>query len=354
MLGMTVLGARLFLLGVLGVAALAKFADRARFQTMLRDSFSVPRRLLPVVSIAVPAVELIVAAALVPSASARWAAIAAGALLAGFTGALLLARARGAADCNCFGASRYSRIGRAALVRNIVLLCLAGLVGGAGPGASATSWLAQPSTTALLTAAGLIYAAGLGLLAWFVWELLRQQGRLLRRLDSLEAASGQVDIQHAATETLPVLPRAQVGERAPELGLATIDGADREASQSDRSLRVFFDPGCGPCTAILPTVAALARDPSRPVDIVPIASGDAEDIRATAVEHGLTGVLWDPERTAANAHGIAGTPAAVLVQDGRIAWTGLGAATLLEQLEHLHGEQPQLPTLAGAVGRRAR
>ena len=102
-----------------------------------------------------------------------------------------LARGR-TPDCHCFGQLHSAPAGWKTLARNGVLAAVAGFVlwegyeGGAGP--SALSWLGALSTAQLLGLLGGVLV--LALLAgqwWFLVHLLRQNGRLLVRLEALEA-----------------------------------------------------------------------------------------------------------------------------------------------------------------------
>ena len=88
----------LLLAGTLAVAAVAKLADRAAFRaTLVRHVPAAPARWL---AVAVPAAELVLAAALVAGVGGRLAPAAALLLLVAFSAAL----ARGA-RCRCFGAA---------------------------------------------------------------------------------------------------------------------------------------------------------------------------------------------------------------------------------------------------------
>lgn len=85
-----------------------------------------------------PVAELLVAAALIPPATANWGAGATAILLTGFFGgiavnlggiAVNLRRGR-APDCHCFGQLHWEPVGTATLIRNGALLVLALLISG--------------------------------------------------------------------------------------------------------------------------------------------------------------------------------------------------------------------------------
>jgi hypothetical protein len=160
----------------------AKLAGLAAFRDTLAQ-FRVPDRLVAPLSILIPAVEFAVSVMLVPSSTARTAFWAALALLVLFSLAVGAALARNEApDCGCFGAPS-SPVGRATLVRNVGLTAIAAAVAVAGPGDSLTTF--DPSVNTALFAAAVAAIAGVG---WFTWQLFQQNGRLLERIDALEAA----------------------------------------------------------------------------------------------------------------------------------------------------------------------
>ena len=88
-------------------------------------------------------------------------------------------------------------------------------------------------------------------------------------------------------------------------------------SQGRPAALLFTDPGCAPCGALLPEVSSWQAS-GRLLAVVGV--GAAELNRATAAEHGLSHVLLQEAREVADAYGVAGTPAAVVVDgDGRVA-----------------------------------
>jgi uncharacterized membrane protein len=177
------LAARLVLAGVFAVAAVAKLADRRSLTTTLRE-FGFKEPMVGPLSIALPAVELVIAVLLVPASTAVAGAIAAFALLAAFS--LVVARALARherPDCNCFGRAYSAPIGPGTLVRNGVLGAVAATVAIAGPGESLAT--VDPSAEAIF---GVAVVAAIAVLAWFNWQLFRQNGRLIERVRALEAA----------------------------------------------------------------------------------------------------------------------------------------------------------------------
>ena len=182
MSGATV-AARLALALMFAVAAAAKLADRDDARRTLRG-FLVPGPLVAPLAVLVPLAELATAGALVASPTVAIGAGAALALLLAFTAAVAAALAGGRrVDCGCFGRLYSAMVTPRTLGRNAVLLALAGFVLAralTAPATDAAAWIATVPAAVLLTLAN-------GALAW---QLLRQNGRLWRRLHELEQRVG--------------------------------------------------------------------------------------------------------------------------------------------------------------------
>jgi thiol-disulfide isomerase/thioredoxin len=316
--------ARLVLAAVFAVAALAKLADRAGAHRAVAD-FHVPAVLVAPVAGLLPLAELGVAAALLPAASARWGAVGALALLAAFCAAIAGSMIRGEApDCHCFGQLHSEPAGGRTLARNGVLAALAALVvaepsGSTGP--SALAWLAHLGATATAAlAGGVALAAVAGTGAWFMLALLRQNGRLLLRVDELEARLDGAGVGPspgaiaAAAQPAYGLP---LGTRAPDFKLSGLYGETVTLEALTASelplLLLFTDPGCGPCNALLPQIARWQHEHAEELTLAVLTRGSAQDNRAKIREHGVGGVWLDPELSVYDAYQVPGTPAAVVV-----------------------------------------
>lgn len=316
-LGILVLIARVALAAVFALAALTKLGRRAETEATL-EAFGVPARLRRPVAVALPAIEAAVAVALLPAASAPYAAVAALLLLAGFSAAVARTLVRGdQVECNCFGALGEDRVSRWTLVRDLLLMVPAAFlvaVGWNDAGPSAVAWVGELSgiaAVAILAGAALA-AAALALV--FAWQLTRQNGRLLERLEALEGSPAGA---------LPGRAR-RLGKPVPAFALLDLDGReitlDRLLETGRELLLVFTDPGCHACNPVLPEVGERQRRPDAgPLPVV-MSLGDAETNRVKASEHGLELVLLQKDFELAKALGISGMPGAVLVgRDGRIA-----------------------------------
>jgi peroxiredoxin/uncharacterized membrane protein YphA (DoxX/SURF4 family) len=300
------LALRLLLAVVFAAAGAAKLARPAAARESAVQ-FGLPRP-LAFAAIAIPVAELAAAALLLPSRLAWAGAIAALALLTAFTAAVAAKLARGQRPaCNCFGAVHAKPIGPTTLVRNTVLVACAAAVVAAGHGSagpSAIAWAGHPWLAAVV-GLSLAVAAQAALLV----IVLRRHGRALVRLDELEPAHGA---------------RLTLGQAAPEFALPDLSGEVLTLSDLRAPglpvLVLFSHPACGPCNALLPEVGRWQRERDHELLVALVSSGDVEDDRARAAEHGLTWMLRDDGDAVASTYGANGTPMAVVVDpDGRIA-----------------------------------
>jgi methylamine dehydrogenase accessory protein MauD len=310
--------ARLVLAAVFALAALTKLGRRAETEKTL-EAFGAPAGLRGPIAVALPAVEATVAVALLPAASAPYAAVAALLLLAAFSVAVARTLVRGdQVDCNCFGALGEDRVSRWTLVRDLVLMVPAAFlvaVSWSDAGPSAVAWIGELSSTgAVAIVAGLALAAAAVAIVFAV-QLMRQNGRLLERLEALETSPARASVPGRAR---------QLGKAVPSFALPDLDGREitleRLLETGRELLLVFTDPNCHACNPILPTVGERQRRPDAgPLPVV-MSLGDAEANRVKASEHGLDLVLLQKDFELAKSLGVSGMPGAVLVgRDGRIA-----------------------------------
>jgi peroxiredoxin/uncharacterized membrane protein YphA (DoxX/SURF4 family) len=332
-----VLATRLVLAAVFAVAGLGKLADRAGTRKSLAD-FSLPALLIPPVAILLPLAELACAVALVPLASAWWGAAGALALLFLFTVAMAVTLARGEKpDCHCFGQLHSEPIGASSIVRNVLLASLAVLVvarGADSAGASLTDSVASLSTAPNFMLSLLIVLSALGVFElWMLVHVLRQNGRLLLRLDALEAKVGA-----GAATVQSGLP---VGVEAPAFSLVDLSGQEVTLGRlgGRGPLLLFFtEPGCGACEAAVPEVARWQLGHAERLSVALISRGDAALNRAKNSVHRLRNVLLQKDREVSQAYRVEGTPSAVLIKDGLIASslvTGMDAIRTLVTKETL-------------------
>jgi methylamine dehydrogenase accessory protein MauD len=304
--------ARLGLSALFALAGAGKLADLAGSRRAV-SAFGVPQALAGMVGTAIPVAELAVAAALIGSASARWGAAGALALLGGFSVGIVGALARGLEpDCHCFGQLHSAPAGWLTLARALVLAGAAAVVLFAGPGLGIDAWLgswspAQAWELAAVLAAGVVIGQSA-----LVWRLLRRHGAVLVRVRELEAAAGSRAGALAIGDPAPAfdLP-GLAGERVSLTGLL---------SAGRRVLLVFTDPSCGPCQGLLPTLAGWQDAHPGGVQVALISRGHSAENLSARDEHGLRHVARQAERETDVSYGVLGTPSAILIgTDGRVA-----------------------------------
>ena len=325
--------ARLLVAAVFTLAGVAKLADRQGSQQAIID-FGVPSALAAPLGLLLPLAELAVAATLLPASTAWWGALGALALLSLFVVGISVNLARGRKpDCHCFGQLHSAPAGWKTLARNGVLAAVAGFVlwagyygGDAGPGA--LSWLGALSAAQLLGLLGGVVV--LSLLAgqwWFLVHLLRQNGRLLVRLEAVEASLATGGSVAPAENGAPVHQEAEglpVGSAAPEFSLSGLHGEiltlNALRSSGKPVMMLFTDPNCGPCNAILPEVGRWQEEHAQKFTLSLISRGDVEENKTKASEHGFTNVLLQEDWEVSASYEVRGTPSAVLIDtDGKIA-----------------------------------
>jgi thiol-disulfide isomerase/thioredoxin/uncharacterized membrane protein YphA (DoxX/SURF4 family) len=315
---------RLLLAAVFALASVTKLAD-LRGSRAAVAGFGVPERFAAPLGTLLPFAELAVAVVLLPASSARYGALGACALLALFVLAIARSMARGEApDCHCFGQLHSEPAGWRTLARNAVLGALAAFVAIAGwgsAGSSATAWIERLHGAGTVAfAGGLALAAVATLTAWGLLALLRQNGRLLLRIDELEE---RLDASGAPAAALPHhgLP---LGDPAPAFTLSGLYGESvtlESLSSADQPVMLLFtDPHCGPCNALMPQISEWQREHAGELTIAVLTRGSPDDSRTKVREHGIGSVWLDDGLSVYTAYQGNGTPGAVLIDsDGRIA-----------------------------------
>src|SRR5258707_553844 len=161
------------------------------------------------------------------------------------------------------------------------------------------------------------------------WVLLRvwsQPGQVLLGLGAEETRLNERGLPPlpAPTESAaPPVTGLPVGTPAPAFALSTLTG-ETVTLESLRALGkpvvlIFSDPGCGPCTALLPEIGHWQREHATTLVVVLMSRGTVEANRPKVTEYGLTHVLLQQDREVAEAYQAYGTPSAVLVRrDGTI------------------------------------
>ena len=166
---------------------------------------------------------------------------------------------------------------------------------------------------------------------WIAYQLARQNGRILLRLESIEKQLGpRAAPKRKEAGGLPV------GTVAPDFELPDLSGVRRKLSEfrGKDLLLVFFDPRCGYCTKMAADLAALPTDGSegRAVPVV-VTSGDAKENQKLVEQYGIRCLVLRQERTeVASLYRAQGTPTGYRIDGGGriVSELTVGAEPLLQ------------------------
>jgi thiol-disulfide isomerase/thioredoxin len=300
--------ARLVLCGVFALAGTLKLANLSTSRAAV-EAFGLPRRLAGAAGTALPLAELGVAAALLPSPSARWGAAGALTLLGAFSAGVLRALRHGRAPvCNCFGQVSSAPIGSRTLARNGGLAVIAVYVLLEAPGSALTSWSGDASAANLVAALAVTLAGVVSALAW------------TRSVPEPEALP--VTAQAATgSSTLPL------GAPAPDFALPDQHGhltlLRSLLAHGRPAVLIFASPHCGPCAQVLSQLsrwnAAVGEDVTLVVIESNVEGGQLPD-ELQALLDGLVALI-EPGRELATRYGAAGTPCAIAITAAGIVWS---------------------------------
>lgn len=331
-MSLVVLIVRVILAAVFTIAGIAKLADSAGARKSLTE-FGAPAFLAPWMARLLPLVELACSVALLRTAWSIWGAGGILGMLLVFTAVIGISLARGRRPaCHCFGQRDSSPIGGKTLARNGVLSAMAAFVLWQGPQSvdPGAVWASLNRPESDLPLIAVTFAVLLALQMWALVHVLRQNGRLLLRIDAIEARLGKEE--HPVVEGLPLKTEA------PRFSLAGLDGEivtlDKLLETGKALLLIFVEPGCGPCEALLPDVARWQTEFQERLLTVPISRGDLKANLAKRQEHRLQNTLLQKDREVAMAYLVNGTPGAVLVRDGKIASHVAGGDEAIRALVH--------------------
>jgi peroxiredoxin len=167
--------------------------------------------------------------------------------------------------------------------------------------------------------------------AWLGYQLVRQNGRILLRLEAIEdRLTARPEEQRREREGLPV------GAAAPDFELPDLLGIRHKLSEfrGRDVLLMFFNPKCGFCTKMAADLAALPLEGGngRAVPVV-VTTGDAGENRKLIEQHGIRcTVLLQEQMEVASQYRAQGTPMGYRIDaEGRItSELAVGAEALLE------------------------
>jgi methylamine dehydrogenase accessory protein MauD len=227
---------------------------------------------------------------------------------------------------------------------------------------SAVGWLEGLSTAQLVGLIGGVVVLGLLAAAQaaqglFLTHLLRQNGRLLVRIEALEGGLATYDAVPAPSEN-EARPEAglPLGSQAPGFGLSGIYGEtltlDSLRATGKPVLLLFTHPDCPACTALLPEIGRWQQEHAANLTVALVSRGTAEENRARSLEHGLTNVLLQDKWEVAKAYQVKTTPSAVLVgPDGTIGSPlAAGPEAIKALVTQTVGNPARVPTPAAAPG----
>jgi peroxiredoxin len=173
----------------------------------------------------------------------------------------------------------------------------------------------------------LLLAAG----TWLGYQLVRQNGRILLRLEAIEKKlAPRAPAQRREAGGLPV------GTLAPDFELPDLAGTRRKLSEfrGKDLLLIFFNPKCGFCTKMAADLAALPIDGGEGWAVpVVVTAGDADENRKLTEQHGIRcTVLLQEQMEVASQYRAQGTPMGYRIDAaGRIASElTIGAEPLLQ------------------------
>jgi peroxiredoxin len=182
---------------------------------------------------------------------------------------------------------------------------------------------------------------------WLGYQLVRQSGRILLRLEAIERQLGaRAPVQRSESTGLPV------GAVAPDFELPDLAGVRRKLSQfrGKELLLIFFNPKCGFCAKIAADLAAIPIEggEGRATPLV-VTSGDADDNRRFIERYGIRCVvLLQEQMEVASQFHVHRTPMGYRIDAaGRIASElTIGAEPLL-QLAAATAPGPSAPVATG-------
>lgn len=287
---------------VFATAGVAKLLDRPGSRSSLAG-FGVPVRVLPLVALLLPVLELAIAISLIPPGSARWGALAALLLLLGFVAGIANALRRGQApDCHCFGQLHSAPAGRSTLARNSLLAILATAILWLGPGPSVGAWVSARTGAELVA---VLATVGAALLAAFATSLWLERRRL------------QHDLDHAHSEIARLPAGLPTGARAPRFALPDLHGEthtlDSLCARGRPIILAFVSPDCGPCQRVLPELGRWQTELSELLTVAVTTIGTPEQNRPSAAEHGTAAMLIQENAELISAYRIHNTPSALVV-----------------------------------------
>jgi thiol-disulfide isomerase/thioredoxin len=221
------------------------------------------------------------------------------------------------------------------VVRNIVLGVLAVfLVGGPNVNFLLIKEWADTSVLTLLGVLAMLILAGVS--GWVLMHIVRQQGRLLLRIEALETQIGGASTIPSQS-TLQPFVGLSVGSLAPEFRATSTSGSvvslEEMLGLGKQLVLLFMEPECGPCSAFAPELAHWHERISQTIELAIVTRGNAKNNREKFAGFGADRILLQNEREIAEAYHCPGTPGAVLIRaDGTIGSPVAAGAQAIREL----------------------
>ena len=175
---------------------------------------------------------------------------------------------------------------------------------------------------------------------WLGWQLMRQNGRILLRLDDLEQRLHELEFGEAeeladksaqdpaSRFASRSLARSKInrsglkaGTPAPDFRLPRLDGQGDLALadlRGRRVLLVFSSPHCGPCNALAPELEKFHREHPE-IEVLMISKGEPKDNRAKVKGHGITfPIVLQQQWEISRRYAMFATPVAYLIDENGV------------------------------------
>ena len=179
-------------------------------------------------------------------------------------------------------------------------------------------------------------------LAVTVFALARQVGLLHERI--------------APAGALAINQRVKVGDTAPEMTVAALDGHELAigGQQATSRLLFFMSPDCPVCKTLFPILRSIARAEKDWLEVALVSDGGIEEVhRALSAREGLEDFPYLLSEALGRAFGVAKLPYAVLI-DGAGKVASMGLVNSREHLESLfEAKDHGVASLQDYVARRA-
>jgi len=185
---------------------------------------------------------------------------------------------------------------------------------------------------------------------WVGWQMLRQNGRILLRLDDIEERLHALEFGEAEELSAGVASQDARGSRfgnrslarsrinrsglkagtvAPEFRLPRLDGGELSLEQfrGRRLLLIFSDPHCGPCNALAPELQKFHREHPETAMLM-ISRGEPKENRAKVKEHGLSfPIVLQQQWEISRRYAMFATPIAYLIDEGGLIAADVAVGT---------------------------